>query len=79
LRRWTRSAATSSLAGGSALRSSKMFSRGLTTLKVHRHDRPGKLRRHERIVFVGVAVHEAAGGTIGGKWLSRRWLPLRCC
>src|ERR1035437_983546 len=42
LSRCTKSAATSSLSGGSVFRSSTMFSRGLTTLTVHRHDRPGK-------------------------------------
>src|ERR1035438_4266463 len=40
LSRCTKSAATYSLAGGSAFRSSTMFSRGLTTLTVHRRDGP---------------------------------------
>src|ERR1035437_4685463 len=51
-------AAISSLSGGSAFRSSKMFSRGLTTLKVYRHDRPGK-QQQELNVW--------AGKRVGGK------------
>src|ERR1035441_10746251 len=64
-------AAISSLSGGSALRSSTMFSRGLTTLTVHRRDGPGKqqqgspvlenpLPQQLRQVFVYVA--EIVGG-----------------
>jgi hypothetical protein len=44
LSRWTKSAATSNLAGGSDFKSSTMFSRGLTTFKVHRHDSTGNDR-----------------------------------